>query len=187
MKKLILVRHAKVDIANNQKIQSMSMQNWVKEYDLADLDTSSLPSQNLIQIAQKADIVVSSSLVRTINSTKLLKVVPAEKNHIFNEALVPNADIPFFKLKPKSWLVVLRFLLMFGFGKKDTSLQASKQQAKKAMLKLLELSKNHDTTLLVGHGGMNFLIRKELIKEGWSILEKPSNRHWGTTILTLQN
>ncbi len=187
MKKFILVRHAKVDIKNNQKIQSTSMQKWVKEYDLADLDGSSLPSTGLIQIAQKADIVVSSSLVRAINSAKLLKVVPAEKNSIFNEALVPNANIPFFRLKPKSWLVVLRFLLIFGFGKSDTSLQASKQQAKEAMLKLLELSKNYDTTLLVGHGGMNFLIRKELIKEGWSILEKPSNRHWGTTILTLQN
>jgi len=187
MKKILLLRHAKVDIKNTQKISSLSMRKWVKEYDIANIVSSSLPSSTLIQMAQESNIVLSSTLKRSIDSAKALQVTPAESNSIFNEALVPDVNIPFFKLKPKTWLVILRVLLIFGFGKKDASLKASKTQALQASTRLQELSKKHNTSLLVGHGGMNFLIRKNLLKEGWSIQGKVSNKHWGITVLTLQN
>ena len=96
---------------------------------------------------------------------------------------IPNVNIPFLKLKPKTWLVVLRVLLLFGLGKKDVSLKASKLQAEEAAKRLLELSYEFESVVLVGHGGMNWLIRKVLMKEGWRLEPNSSNRNWGMTIL----
>ena len=80
--------------------------------------------------------------------------------------------------------MILRFLLLFGFGKKDASLRASKLQAKEAGKRLLKLSDECDSVVLVGHGGMNWLIHKILMKEGWRLEPNDSNKNWGMTVLT---
>ena len=183
MKQIIFIRHAKVDIDNSQKIDSVSLKNWVEAYDTANIHADSLPSEETIAMSKNADVVLTSLLKRAIDSAQVLDVAVYENNAIFNEALIPEVKIPFFKLKPKTWLVILRVMLLFGVGKKDTSLQASKQQAKDASKRLLELTNEHDSVVLVGHGGMNWLIRKEFLKEGWSLESNASNKNWGMTVL----
>ena len=183
MKQITLIRHAKVDIDNTQRIGSLFLSQWVEEYDVAPIYKESLPPKETVALVQNANVVVTSMLSRAIDSAKVLGVEVDEKNELFNEANIPTVNIPFLKLKPKSWLVILRLLLLFGLGKKDTSLKASKNQAKKAANRLLELSAEHGHVVLVGHGGMNWLIRQELVKEGWKIEDKGSHSNWGMTIL----
>ena len=185
MKQITLIRHAKVDIDNSQKIDSFSLQKWVGEYDTAPIHTESLPSNETVVLVQSADVVLTSTLKRAIDSAKVLGADIAEKNKLFNEANIPEVNVPFLKLKPKSWLIILRVMLLFRLGKKDASLKASKTQAKEAAHKLLEFTTEHDHVVLVGHGGMNWLIRKELMKEGWSLEPNASNKNWGMTVLTL--
>ena len=129
MKQIILIRHAKVDIDNSQKIDSLALKNWVKAYDMANIHVDSLPTQETRNIAKYADVLVTSSLKRAVDSAKVLGVETFERNALFNEALIPEIHIPFFKQKPKNWLVILRVMLLFGMGKKDASLKASKRQA----------------------------------------------------------
>jgi broad specificity phosphatase PhoE len=74
-------------------------------------------------------------------------------------------------------------MLLFGVGKKDASLKASKAQAKEAVQRLITLSKEHDHVVLVGHGGMNWLMSRVLIKEGWKLEGKGSHANWGTIVL----
>ena len=38
---------------------------------------------------------------------------------------------------------------------------------------------DHDNVVLVGHGGMNWLIGKVLINEGWELEGKSSHANWG--------
>ena len=187
MKQIILIRHAKVDIDSNQKIDATSLKNWVKSYDIANIHIDSLPQQETIDVVKSADIVITSTLRRTIDSAKVLDTNIFESNPMFNEAKIPDVKIPFLKLKPKTWLTILRVLLLLGLGKKDTSLKASKLQAKKAIERLLELSNEYENIVLVGHGGMNWLLRKELMKEGWSLEPDTSNKNWGITLLRLEN
>ncbi len=187
MKKIILIRHAKVNIGNSQKIDSSSLKKWVEAYDMTNIDADSLPSKETINMVNSADVVLTSSLKRAIDSAKVLDVNIHESNAIFNEATVLQVNIPFFKFKPKAWLVILRVLLLFGLGKEGASLKASKLQAKKAMKYLLELPDEYESVVLVGHGGMNWLIRKELMKEGWSLEPNASNKNWGIIILRVKN
>ncbi|HHD78923.1 MAG TPA: phosphoglycerate mutase family protein [Epsilonproteobacteria bacterium] len=183
MKEIILIRHAKVDIDNSQKIDALKLQAWVDAYDHAPIDAKSLPSDETKRLVQRADVVLTSTLRRAIDSAKVLGVDAREENSSFNEAAIPKVHIPFIKLKPKHWLMILRMLLLLGLGKKDTSLKASKRQAEKAAQILQAYAKEHDVIVLVGHGGMHWLIRIVLMKEGWVLHGKASNRNWGATVL----
>jgi len=186
MKKIILIRHAKVDIDNSQKVDSLLLKKWVDRYDTAPIDAKSLPTKETIVLGQNADVVVTSTLSRAIDSANILGVEVFEKNRLFNEAAIPEVKIPYIKFKPKSWLVILRVLLLLGLGKKETSFKASKVRAKEAVKKLLVLSREYGTVVLVGHGGMNWLIRKVLMKEGWELEDKGSHDNWGATVLRLK-
>ena len=183
MKKIILIRHAKVDLDNSQNITSKELQKWIKEYNNAPICKDSKPSQKTIKLAQSADIVLTSSLKRTELSANKLSLNIDEKDTIFDEAKIPDIDIPFLKLNPEKWLMIIRVLSLFGLGKIGVSLNKSKAKAKKATSKLVLFSTKHDKVLLFGHGGMNYLIRKELLKDGWKLKEKLSNKNWGTEIL----
>lgn len=178
------MRHAKVDVDDATPMGSQALQEWVYAYDHAPIDSKSLPSSDTITLAKTADVVLTSCLRRAKDSAQVLDVKVSEESALFNEALIPQAYIPFVKLKPKTWLMILRVLLLLGLGKKETSLKTSKKQANHATQKLLAYSKEHDMVLLVGHGGMNWLIRKRLEKHGWQLQGKSSNKHWGVTILT---
>ena len=158
----------------------------MESYDTANIVADSLPMQETKDAVKHADVAVTSSLRRAIDSAKVLGIDIYESNALFNEALIPEVNIPFLKLKPKSWLVMLRVLLLFGLGKKDASLKAAKIQAIEASKRLLELSNTYDTVVLVGHGGMNWLMRKELMKEGWNLEPHASNKNWGMTVLNLK-
>ena len=185
MKQIILIRHAKVDIDNSKKIDSRSLKKWVYAYDTAPIHTDSQPANETLELVQNVDVVLTSTLRRTIDSAQVLGLEVHEQNSLFNEAGIPEVNVPFVKLKPKNWLVILRVLLLLGLGKKDTSLKVSKSQAIKASQKLVVYSKEHDSVVLVGHGGMNWLIRKVLMQEGWVLDGKPSNTNWGVTVLQI--
>lgn len=182
MKQITLIRHAKVDSDNSKKIDSLSLKTWVKDYNSVPIHPESLPSKETIALVQSADVILTSTLRRAIDSASVLEVDVYEQNKLFNEAAIPVLNIPFLKLKPKSWLVLLRMMLLFGLGKKDTSLKASKRQAKEAAKKLLGFPHNH--VVLVGHGGMNWLIGKELVSEGWVLDGKVSHENWGVSVFT---
>ena len=182
MKQIILIRHAKVDIDNTKKIDSLSLKKWVELYDSAPIVSESLPTEDTITLAQNADVVVTSTLRRAIDSAKVLGVEVHTQNALFNEAAIPEIVIPYLKLKPKSWLVILRLMLLLGLGKKETSLKASKVQAEKAAMQLETLIKEHDKVALVGHGGMNWLIGKALVQSGWVQEGKSGHNNWGTSL-----
>lgn len=183
MKQIILMRHGKVDIDYTKKITAKALQQWVCTYDHASLVNTSNPKEDVKTLAHRADVVLTSALRRAKDSAEVLCVEVDEESFLFNEAAIPEANVPLLKLKPKTWLMILRILLLLGIGKRDTSLKASKQQAKGAAKKLLEYSKEHGTVFLVGHGGMNWLIHKVLLTEGWKLSERPSYKHWGITVL----
>jgi broad specificity phosphatase PhoE len=185
VKTVILLRHGKVDIETKERIDSLAMQEWVKEYDESPLAVDSLPSQKSIEYLHSADYVFSSQLRRTHDSAKVLGVQVNEQNSLFNEADIPIAKIPFFKFCPKTWLIILRLLLLFKVGRTNSSFKASKKRAQKATEHLLLESRAYEKIALIGHGGLNWLISEELKKRGWKPLFPPSNKNWGLRVYTI--
>jgi broad specificity phosphatase PhoE len=183
-KRIILIRHAKVDSDDSKKMDSHSLKKWVEAYDIAPILADSKPTKETVTLSKDADVVVTSTLRRAIDSASVLGVEVYQSHNVFNEAGIPEVNIPLLKLKPKTWLVILRLMLIVGLGKKDSSLKASKAQAKEATNRLMALVDEHNSVLLVGHGGMNWLLGKELVREGWELEGKRSHENWGVTVFT---
>lgn len=182
---IILIRHGKVDIDTKTTINSLAMREWVKEYDLAPLLNKNTPSKKTLEALEGVEYVFSSRLRRSLDSAEVFGLRVDEENSLFNEAEIPPAQIPFFKFRPKVWLIVLRLLLLLKIGQKNSSFQASKKRATKATEYILKYSTEYNKMVLVGHGGLNWLIGKELEKRGWKPRTKPSTKNWSANLYTL--
>ena len=115
---IILIRHAKVLLEKTEKITASQMNTWVEVYNHASIDIT-LPNQELIQHIKDAEVVLASSLSRTADSLKVIGVEPTEKNSLFDEIALPDAKGTWLKLSSKTWLVLLRLMMLAGFGKKS--------------------------------------------------------------------
>ena len=155
------------------------MKAWVEEYNHAPIDKTK-PNQEVIALVKNADVVLASSLSRASDSLDLIDVVPTEKNSLFDEIDLPSTNGTFLKLHTKTWLIILRFLMLSGFGKKSKVYKESKLRAIRASDYLIELAKKHKSIALMGHGGMNWLLGKALVKLGWECVEQGGgSKNWG--------
>ena len=183
MKKITFLRHARVDMDSSTPITAKMLKSWEEAYNNAPIIKDIPQNKALHQIFDEVDYILSSTLRRTQDSIALLGRSVDESNVLFNEAQIPILDGHFIKLKPTSWLVLFRILSLVGFGRWAVTLKETKMQAKDASRVLLEQSKEHDNIILVGHGVMNWLIRKELLASDWKSEGKDAHGNWGMTVL----
>ena len=184
--KIILIRHAKVLLDSTKKIIASQMNTWVEAYNQAPIDTT-LPSKEVIRHIKEANVLLASSLSRTSDSLTVIDVEPTEKNSLFDEIDLPEAKGTWLKLSAKTWLVLLRLVMLSGIGKKSKVYTEAKQRAKKASEHLVGLSNNHESVALMGHGGMHWLVGKELERLGWECVKQGGgSRNWGFKMYTLQ-
>jgi len=176
---ITLIRHAKVLADEHQKMYASQVPKWVEHYNTAPVATT-LPDEQVIQQIKNANVVAASALSRTYDSLALLDIKPDITDALFNEAEVPSGKIPFVKLYPSQWLVVLRVMMLVGIGKGSGSFKASKARAAEATKILIKLAYQHENVALMGHGGMNWLMGKVLEYEGWECIQNTqSSKNWG--------
>ncbi|UFH60109.1 hypothetical protein [Sulfurovum mangrovi] len=186
MKQITFIRHAKVDMDSSQPICAKELCFWEEAYNSAPIVTDVRPGDTLIESLKGADYVVSSRLRRAIDSLELLEVEIDEKSQLFNEAAIPLLNGRFLKLKPTYWLILFRLLSLTGVGRWASTLRENEMDAQKAARRLSELSAKHDHIVLMGHGVMNWLIRKELKRNGWRSEGREVHGNWGSTVLSLE-
>ncbi len=184
MKKITFVRHAKVDMDSSKPITAKMLKSWEDEYNTASIIQDIPKDKALYRAFDEVDYIISSTLRRSIDSVELVGKDVNEANALFNEAQIPVLEGQYIKLKPTSWLVLFRLLSLIGFGRWAVTLRETKIQAKEASKILLEHSEEHDNIILVGHGVMNWLIRKELLALAWKSEGKDAHGNWGMTVLT---
>lgn len=182
VKTILFIRHAKVDMDSSEAIYAKSLKEWESRYNDAPI-VDGLPDMALIAHIKDADYVLSSTLRRSIDSLRLLDVEIDEKSRLFNEAEIPVLEGRMIKLKPVYWLLLFRIFSLCGIGRWARTLKQTKEDAKLAAKRLEELSTEHEKIVMMGHGVMNWLIRKELRQNGWSIEDKEMHTNWGCTVL----
>lgn len=184
MKRIILIRHGRVDLADDTALPAHALQPWIARYDLAAIDPQSRPSQALIQTVSKADLVLASALPRTHASALLLGVTPAEHNPLFDEVPIPPIRFPLLRLRPKTWFAFIRLLMLLRIDLSGITWQSIRSRGADAAESLIAQTHTYDTIVLVGHGGMHWLTQRALREKGWQLEGKGSHENWGTTILT---
>jgi len=186
MQKIILLRHGEVDIKDYKNISANQFRKWIIEYNNSDIK-SEFSSKNEIQnLLNETDILICSNLKRSIQSIEIFDKIPFETNDIFNEAELPYSNWNLLKLNPKIWLIIFRILWLFGYSQNCESFKKTKQRAKNATEKLIELSKQNKPIILIGHGIINKLIQKELILQKWNETKKVKSNNWDYGVFELK-
>ena len=186
MKKIILLRHGEVDIKDYKNISANQFDKWIIDYNNSDIKSEFSSKDEIRYLLNETDILICSNFKRSSQSIEIFDKIPFETNDIFNEAELPSLNWNLLKLNPKIWLIFFRILWLFGYSKNCESFKKTKQRAKKATEKLIELSNQNKTVILIGHGIMNKLIRKELILQKWNETKKVKSNNWDYGVFELK-
>jgi len=178
MRRIILLRHGEVDFKNHKSISAYEFKEWIAKYNSSDIKCKFPAKDKIKTLFEQADILVCSNLKRSIQSVEIFEKIPYEIDAVFNEAQIPYTNWNLLKLNPKIWLVFFRVLWLFRYSKNSESFQEAKNRAKKATQRLVELSKQNKTVVLIGHGVINKLIQKELLLQKWKETKKIKRDNW---------
>jgi len=175
MGRIILVRHAKVNI-DNPWIHAGEMKTFIERYDHATIEPPQI-TEEIHALTESADIELSSKLSRSRETLELFGNRVRDCHAVFNEAGLPYADGKSFKLPAKVWTLIFRLAWLLGYSNHSESYKEAKMRAEVAADLLVSLAADHQTVLLVGHGVMNCLIAKSLKKRGFVLREKTGNKN----------
>lgn len=186
MKKIILLRHGEVDIKDYKNIPANQFKEWIIDYNNSDIKSVFSSKDEIKNLLNQTEVLICSNLKRSIQSVEIFDKIPFETNDIFDEAELPYLNWNLLKLNPKVWLIFFRILWFFGYSQNCESYKDTKQRAKKATEKLINLSNQNQTVILVGHGIMNKLIQKELILHNWNETKKARSNNWDYGVFELK-
>ena len=176
---IVILRHGKPNIPSLSSISPDEFSEWVNLYNVSGLSSSSKPTLEAIEIANKSKVVVCSELPRSIQSANALNVKEITlKSYLFNEAGLPISSLKFPRLSPKAWAIIFRIFWFFGYSNNSESFKEAKVRAVKAANKLIELAESESSVLFVGHGVYNRMIANELNASGWKGPKSPGTKHW---------
>jgi len=176
--KIIIMRHAKVQIENH-KIYANELKSQIEKYDKAPIEKQVKNLDELKELTDNVDFFVSSGLRRSLDSLALLDREANYIDRVFAEVESPYTKLKILKLPLYSWGFWFKILWRLGYSGGSCSYRESKEDAHKASLQLEELAKQHDRVLLLGHGIKNTLIAKSLKSRGWRESKKMSLKNWG--------
>jgi len=177
--KIILIRHAEVDIDKNTFTYASELKKWLEIYDHAEIKKALVSKDEILTLFNQTDTLFCSRLKRSLDSVALYGKSPHETDELFNEAGLPFANWGWVKLPLSLWAVLFRVMWLFGYANNGESLKEAKVRAKKGAERLIEACGEKSTVTLLGHGLMNRLIGKELVKRGWEPQGKMGSDNWG--------
>ena len=179
--RIITARHGRPNLSRDRKITSREYGDWWAQYDASGLHPDERPPEGLIEIAKGANMVLSSTLPRAMETARQAtgpeREVPADS--IFIEAPLPPPPVPFLKLQPGTWGVISRSFWFWGYapGGIETHMQ-SWGRVRKITARLADYASEGDV-LLCAHGYLNWMIDRRLKKEGWLLAERDgANDYW---------
>ena len=175
--RITLLRHGKPEFELKGNVQAKDLGEIAKSYDLSGIVGT--PTRETAATLQGYNLVVCSHLERSVESAKALGFTEIHiKDPLFRETAIPHFGGGSIRLPICVWVVILRFLWLFGFSRNGESLVSARKRAKQAATRLAELAAEHQHILLIGHGFINHFIAKELRKSGWHGPSKPGKGFW---------
>ncbi|WP_339547715.1 histidine phosphatase family protein [Pseudomonas sp. RA_35y_Pfl2_P32] len=174
------MRHGQPALANVTKVSALEMKDWIEHYNRSEITQQPIPNASL-QLAAYATTIVSSSAPRALTSVQALGLKPALVDALFCEAQLPFGHWKRPRLSPFTWAFILRILWLCGYSGGVESAGTAKMRASKAAERLQSLTRE-GSVLLLGHGFMNRMIAKQLVKDGWVRQKRNGSQYWSATV-----
>jgi len=178
---IVLLRHGKPDFFVHWLNPKVDAKHALDLYATSRVTT--VMPEELSTLSSSVNVCVTSKLIRTIDSAKLLGIKVTTTSELFNESELPYPNRLLFPLPWRFYLVLYRLLWFFGFKQNCPGKLKDQQRARSGSVLLANLAANHKVVLLIGHGIMNRLICSELKKSGWSTVDKSGSGYWSSITL----
>ena len=181
-KRIVLARHGPVSASLRTRIAGRQFAEFVNELQASGIVSTATPSPESSSLAQASAILVTSDLLRSVQSAQLLAPnKPTLSDSVFREAQVPTTFRSSVLLRRSTWIVMARVLWLCRSWPGVESRFAARERASDAARRLEQLADQQGSVFLVGHGYFNLLIARELRGRGWDGPRHPATRNWGTS------
>lgn len=165
---IILYRHAEPTVSINEKIRGCDFSKWVQRYNESGIKT-------IKNIQDKEKVIYTSDLLRSIETGQMIgeNIIASP---LSREAGIPLIKFPAINIKAQYWLIMARILWLLGVKTGCESFSDAKVRAKEAVDWFENILSKEERIVVVGHGFMNRLIKKELLNRGW-LLKQTNATH----------
>ncbi|PXA83795.1 histidine phosphatase family protein [Caulobacter sp. D4A] len=166
---IVLARHGEPALSRKIHFSAQAYGDWWALYEEGGLLAGQTPPDCLLDIARKADVIISSTRRRSIETAQAIaggRDFP--RDPMFIEAPLPPPPWPsWIKLSPKKWGFFSRFWWwFFDHHMGQESRKQAEVRADAAADALIALSQDGRNVLLVAHGFFNTMIGVALQKRG---------------------
>ncbi len=171
---IVLARHGRPVWDRRTPIAWRELRAWNAGNDAAPIDPASRPSEELVEHARACSLLVASTLRRSHDSAAI--AAPGKDIHVdelYREVFLPTPaprSAPAshaIRLPPPIWTTVARIGWICGWSPGVESHAGARARARVAAASLIELAREREYIVLIGHGTMNGMISKRLLRLGW--------------------
>jgi len=182
-RRIVLIRHGQPDIALSPRTSHLGFRAYIDAYEQAGLDPQSAPPEELRNLVQDLREIFTSIKPRAHDSARIL--APHARlivDPLFVEAPLAAPQIPWLSLRVQTWAVVSRLLWHVGYHPQIETYAVSRTRAREAANILIKRAAADGASALVAHGYFNFLIGRELQRQGHRKIGAHRARYWNAVI-----
>jgi broad specificity phosphatase PhoE len=177
--RILLVRHGRSSLVQTDWLDADGFRRWREAYEATGIVETDRPPASLMEIAERADLIVSSDAPRAVDSARLL----ARGREITGSSLVRELALEgprsgSVRLPLRAWALsvgvkMLAMKLRGGYPSRDDAARVNE-----AARWLDDLAARHSTIVVVTHASFRRQLANSLVTRGWRSEERPSARHW---------
>lgn len=184
---IVLARHGEPALSRRIRLTAAGYRRWWAAYEEGGILKDQTPPQGLIEVAQGADHVFSSTRKRAVETADaLVQGRPVQRDAVFVEAPLPPPPLPpFIRLKPRTWGFLARTAWWFfdHHEGQETRAQAARR-AEEAADRLVKAAEGGATVVVLAHGFFNLMIGRALKRRGWRQRAGRGYAYWASRHFT---
>jgi broad specificity phosphatase PhoE len=179
--RIVLARHGEPALSRKINLPPKGYLSWWAQYEAGSLKAGQTPPADLVAIGKAADLIISSTRPRSIESAQAVCGGRAfSSDALFIEAPLPPPPFPsLVRLSPIHWGFLSRFWWWFfnHHGGQESRADAT-VRAVEAARQLSEMGDQGRDVLVVAHGFFNEMIGLELKRLGWKLVKDQGYNYW---------
>lgn len=176
---IVLSRHGKPALSRRVLLTSAQFRQWWQQYDAGGLARDQKAKPKTAHWAKRADIVISSTLRRAVETAHLASGdMPDKQMEELVEAALPSPPLGPVKLTPRIWGTLARIVWWCGYSSNMESVGQARERAKLAAQLLSEQAEGGKLVFVAAHGWFNRMIGSQLKREGWLCTQDQGDLHW---------
>lgn len=180
---IIVSRHGRpaLDRAAGPRLDWQGYRDWWDRYEAGSLAPDQTVPDNLRQAVADADIILSSTAPRAIETARKASDREPQTDPVFCEAPLPPPRFKNRKYLPKTWNVIARTAWLYGHSLDGESNRQARERAGKAAQRLHDAAEG-GKVYLAAHGWFNRMLRPAMARLGWVCVRDGGDKYWSYRI-----